>query len=73
MATRKRAKLAKPLAENTSKKDDSTSSAEANASGIETQRDSEVNTMTPPENPDKNVDPATVSAIKAVSTAITAE
>ena len=72
MATRKRAKLAKPLAENTSKKD-STSFAEANASGIETQRDSEVNTMTPPENPDKNVDPATVSAIKAVSTAITAE
>ncbi|KAF3566392.1 hypothetical protein DY000_02016404 [Brassica cretica] len=33
MATRKRAKLAQPLAENTSKKDDSTSPAEANTSG----------------------------------------
>ena len=55
MATRKRAKLAKPLAENTSKKDDSTSSAEANALDIETQHDSEVNAMTQLENLDKNV------------------
>ena len=52
MATRKRPKLAQPSAENISKKDDSISSAEANASDIETQHDSEVNTMTQPENPD---------------------
>ncbi|KAF3501625.1 hypothetical protein F2Q69_00043116 [Brassica cretica] len=52
MATRKRAKLAQPSVENISKKDDSISSAEANASDIETQHDSEVNTMTQPENPD---------------------
>ncbi|KAF2575669.1 hypothetical protein F2Q70_00004120 [Brassica cretica] len=64
---------AKLLAGVLSEKDDSTSSTEANALGIETQHDSEVNTMTQPENPDKNVDPATVSTIKAVSTATTAE
>ncbi|KAL0689610.1 hypothetical protein Bca4012_089288 [Brassica carinata] len=73
MATRKHAKLTQPSAENTSKKDDSTSSAKANASYIKTQHDSEINAMTQPENPDKNVDPATVSTIKAVSTATTAE
>ncbi|KAF2602724.1 hypothetical protein F2Q70_00026135 [Brassica cretica] len=49
MATRKHTKLAQPSAKNTSKKDDSTSSAEANASDVETQRDSEVNAMTQPE------------------------
>ena len=70
MATRNRTKLAQPSDENTSKKDDSTSSAEANTSDIETQHDSEVNAMTQTENPDKNVDPATVSTTKAVSTAI---
>ena len=73
MATRKRTNLAQPLAENTSKKDDSISSTEANASDIETQHDSEVDTITQPENPDKNVDLAAVSTIKAVSTATTAE
>ncbi|KAF3592116.1 hypothetical protein DY000_02022249 [Brassica cretica] len=73
MAKRKRTKLAQPSAENTSKKDDSTSSAEANASDIEIQHDSEVNAVTQPENPDKNVDPATVTTIKAISTATTAE
>ena len=36
MVTRKRAKLAQPSAKNTSKKDDSISSAEVNASDIET-------------------------------------
>ena len=73
MATRKRTKLAQPSAKNTSKKDDSISTADANASEIETQHHSEVDTITPLENPDKNVDPATVTTIKAVSTAITAE
>ena len=38
-ATRNRTKLAQPSAENTSKKDDSISSADANASDIETQHD----------------------------------
>ena len=73
MATRKRTKLAQASAENTLKKDDSTSSAEANASDIETQHNFEVNAMTQPENPDKNVNPATVSTIKAVSTGTTAK
>ncbi|KAF3490297.1 hypothetical protein F2Q69_00053114 [Brassica cretica] len=59
-ATRKRMKLARPSVENTSKKDDSVSSAEVNASEIETQHDSEVDTITPPENLDKNIDPATI-------------
>ena len=73
MKTRKHTKLAQPSAENTSKKDYSISSAEANASDIETQHDSEVDTTTQLENTDQNVDPATVSTIKAVSTATTAE
>ena len=75
MATRKRTKLAQPSAENTSKKDVPTSSAEANTSDIETQPDSEVNDTTQPEkkNPDKEIDPATVATIKAVNTAPTAE
>ncbi|KAL0645802.1 hypothetical protein Bca4012_044093 [Brassica carinata] len=72
-ATRKRTKLARPSAENTSKKDASVSSASVNASEIETQHDSEVDTITPPENPNKIIDPATVTMIKAVSTATTAE
>ena len=56
MATRKRTKLAQPSAENTLKKDDLTSSSEANATDVETQSNSEVNAMTQPENPEKNVD-----------------
>ena len=68
-------KLAQPSAENTSKKYNSTSSAEANASDIETQPDSKVNVVTQPEkkNPDKDFDHATLTAIKAVNTAPTAE
>ena len=73
MATRKRTKLAQPSAENTSKKDDSISSADANVSDIETQHDSEVDTTTQLENPDKKIDPATVTTIKAVRKATTAE
>ncbi|XP_013632767.1 PREDICTED: uncharacterized protein LOC106338299 [Brassica oleracea var. oleracea] len=65
MATRKRTKLAHPSAENTSKKDDPNSSAEANTSDIKTQPDSEVNATTQPEkkNPDKDIDPATVAYV----------
>ena len=75
MVKRKRTKLAQPSAENTSKKYDSTLSAEANASDIETQPDSEVNATTQPEekNLDKDIDPATVATIKAVNTAPTAK
>ena len=69
-ATRKRMKIAQPSAENTSKKDDSTSSANANASNVETQHDSEVDTT---EHPNKSTDPATVTTITAVSTATTTE
>ena len=75
MSTRKRAKITQPSAENTSKKDNSTSSAEANTSDIETQPDSEVNATTQPEekNLDKDIDPATVATSKAVNTAPTAK
>ena len=75
MVNRKRTKLTQASAENTSKKDDSTSSAEANASDIETQPDSEVNAVGQPEkkNPDKDINPATVTTIKAVNTAPTTE
>ena len=73
MVKHKHTKLAQPSAENASKKDDSTSSAEANASDIETQPDSEVNAVTQPEkkNPDKDINPATFTMIKAVITAPT--
>ena len=75
MATRKRTKLTQPSAKNTSKKDNSTSSAEANTSNIKIQFDSEVNATTQPEekNPNKDIDPASVTTIKAVNTALTAE
>ena len=73
MATHKRTKLAQPSAENISKKDDSISSADANASDTETQHDSKAGTTTQPEHPNKNIDPATVTTIKAVSMATTAE
>uniref|UniRef100_A0A0D3BUX2 Retrotransposon gag domain-containing protein n=1 Tax=Brassica oleracea var. oleracea TaxID=109376 RepID=A0A0D3BUX2_BRAOL len=53
--------------------DDKGSDNNPNALDVKTQRDSEVNAMTQPENPDKNFDPSTVTAIKAVSTATTTE
>ena len=60
MVNRKRTKLAQPSAKTTSKRNDSTSSAEANASDVETQADSKVNDVTQSEkkNPDKDIDPA---------------
>ena len=73
MATRERTKSAQPSAENTSKKGNSIPSADANASEPKTQHDSEADTTTQPENPDKNVDPTTVTTINAVSMATTAE
>ena len=75
MATRKCTKLAQPSAKNTSKKDDPTSSAEANTSDVETQSDSEVNATTQPKkkNPDKDIDPARIATIKAVNTEPPAE
>ena len=75
MVSRKRTKLTQPSVENTSKKDDQTSSAGANASDIKIQPDSKVNAVTQPEkkNPNKEIDPATVTTIKAVNTAPTAE
>ena len=75
MVSHKRTKLTQPSAKNNSKKDDPTSSAGANASDIEIQPDSKVNPVTQPEkkNPDKDIDPATVTTIKAINTAPTAE
>ena len=69
-ATCKRTKIAQPSAENTSRKDDSTSSADENASNVEIQHDSEADTT---EHPDQSTSPATVTTIKAVSTGSTAE
>ena len=73
MVNHKRTKLAQPFAKDTSKKDDSTSSAEANASDIETQPDSEVNATTQPEKKHPDQDPATITTIKAVNAAPNAE
>ena len=67
-ANRKRTKIDK-----SSRKDDLTSSADANASGVETQHESEAATRTQPEHPEENADPAMVIMIKAVSTATIAE
>ena len=75
MISRKRTKSTQPSAENTSKKDNQTSSAGANASDIEIQPDSKVNAVTQPEkkNPEKDIDPATITTIKAANTAPTAD
>ena len=73
MANRKRMKIDQPSAKNASKKDDLTSSADANALDVETQHDPKADTTTRPEYPEKSTDPATVITIKAVSTATTAE
>ena len=49
------------------------SSADADASGVETQHEAEANTTIQPEHPKENTDPTTIISIKAVSTATTAE
>ncbi|KAF2532389.1 hypothetical protein F2Q70_00029727 [Brassica cretica] len=73
MANRKCTKIDQSSAKNVSRKDDLTLSADANASGVETQHESEANTTTQSEYPKENADPATVITIKAASTATTAE
>ncbi|WZZ00173.1 hypothetical protein YC2023_072501 [Brassica napus] len=73
MANRKRTKIDQSSAKNASRKDDLTSSADANALVVETQLEPEADTTTQPEHPKKNTDPATFITIKAVSTATTAE
>ena len=60
-------------AKNASRKDDLTSSADANASDVETQHESKSDATIQPEHPEENADPATVITIRAVSTATTAE
>ncbi|XP_048605904.1 uncharacterized protein At3g60930, chloroplastic-like [Brassica napus] len=60
-------------AKNASRKDDLTSSADANASDVKTQHESEADATTQPEHPEENADPATVATISGVSTATTAE
>ena len=70
---RKRTKIDQSTATNAPRKDDLTSSADANASDVETQHESEADTTTQPGHPEKSIDPATIVTIKAVSTATTAE
>ncbi|KAL0747566.1 hypothetical protein Bca101_029568 [Brassica carinata] len=72
-ANRKRTKIDQSSAKNASRKDDLTSSADANASDVETQHESDADATTQPEYPEENADQATVITIRAVSTAITAE
>ena len=67
----KRTKIDQSLAKNASRKDNLTSTANANASDVETQH--EANITTQPEHLERSTDPATVVTIKAVSTATTAE
>ncbi|KAF2582688.1 hypothetical protein F2Q68_00006506 [Brassica cretica] len=54
-------------------KEDLTSSADANASDVETQHESKADATTQLEHPEENADPAMVIMIRAVSTATTAE
>ena len=70
---RKRTKIDQSLAKNAPRKDDLTSSADENASDVETQHESEVDATTQPEHPEKSIDPTTIVMIKAVSTTTTAE
>ncbi|KAF2532398.1 hypothetical protein F2Q70_00029728 [Brassica cretica] len=73
VANRKRVKIGQSSAKNVLRKDDLTSSADANASGVETQHEYEADTTTQPEHPEEKVDPAMVITIKTVSTATIAE
>ncbi|KAF3508197.1 hypothetical protein F2Q69_00009656 [Brassica cretica] len=59
MANRKRTKIDQSSAKNASRKDDLTSSADTNASDVETQQESEADATTQPEHPEENADPAT--------------
>ncbi|KAL0682992.1 hypothetical protein Bca4012_049840 [Brassica carinata] len=70
---RKRTKIDQSLAKNASRKDDLTSSAEANAWDVETQHESEADATTQSEHPEENADPGVVITIRAVRTATTAE
>ncbi|KAF3604127.1 hypothetical protein F2Q69_00035451 [Brassica cretica] len=58
--------LAEKQTELTRRKDDLTSSADANASGVETQHESEADTTTQPEHPEENADPATDKEVEQV-------
>uniref|UniRef100_A0A0D2ZV92 Uncharacterized protein n=1 Tax=Brassica oleracea var. oleracea TaxID=109376 RepID=A0A0D2ZV92_BRAOL len=69
----KRTKIDKSSTNNVSKKDDLTSSADTDASGVKTQHEPEADIITQPGHPEENTDPATIVSIKAVSTATTAE
>ncbi|KAF2617738.1 hypothetical protein F2Q68_00039503 [Brassica cretica] len=64
-ANRKRTKINQSSAKNVSRKDNLTSSADANASGVETQHESEADTITQLEHPEENADPATDALHKA--------
>ncbi|KAF3562634.1 hypothetical protein DY000_02015172 [Brassica cretica] len=72
-ANRKRTKIDKSSTDKVSRKDNLTSSADAGASGVETQHESEADATTQPEHPEENTDPATIITIKAVSAATTAD
>ena len=72
-ANRKCTKIDKSYTNNISRKDNIISSADADASGIETQHEAEANTTIQLEHPEENTDPATVISIKAVSMATIAE
>ena len=68
-----RTKIDKCSTNNVSRNDDFTSSADADASGVETQHEAEADATIQPEHPEENIDPATIILIKAVSMATTAE
>ena len=67
-ANRKRTKIDKSSTNNVLRKDDLTSSADADASGVETRHEAGADTTIQPEHPEENTDPATIISIKAVST-----
>ena len=71
-ANRKCTKIDKSSTNNVSRKDDFTSSADIDASGVETRHEAGADTTIQPEHPEKNTDHATIISIKAVRTATTA-
>ena len=72
-ANRKPTKIDQSSAKNAPRKDDLTSSTDANASDVETQHESETDATTQPGHPENSIDPATIITVKAVSTGTTAK
>ncbi|KAG5374292.1 hypothetical protein IGI04_042391 [Brassica rapa subsp. trilocularis] len=72
-ANGKRTKIDRSSAKNAPRKDELKSSADANASDVETQHEFEVHATTQPEHLENSANPATIDMVKADITTSTAE